>query len=351
MKVLITGFTTRMVNSQRLKNNYLTCEPVLAEALGQHLGHEVDHRAVTPGEDLDKYDLAILGICGIQSRAAAHAAGTAWAFETAKRHLLFCGDWSIEVAGFDFQNALEHWERYMKFSSSSWGYSPADGDRIRTMLTSILQQPQPLLAPFFPWGKHELILQNKNNRTKKRNLPKTQLFPWDPSPFCEMPQLEVNRERVPRWIYASLQDHDDWLATHERGLKWPVVHYEKNNKISEAELLKEYAASWGILAPGYKSAGSGWWRARYNHAAHVGAIMVCDFRDSVVMEAPYWPTAPDVEHMSPDELKTLAQEQRDWFFANIASREQTLSDLENALRAAVPATESIYAEQPELIPA
>jgi hypothetical protein len=50
-----------MFNSQKLRDNYLTCEPILARGLAE-LGHEVDHRKVTPGEDLSRYDVALLGI-------------------------------------------------------------------------------------------------------------------------------------------------------------------------------------------------------------------------------------------------------------------------------------------------
>jgi hypothetical protein len=342
MRVLMTGFTTRMVNSQKLKNNYLTCEPLLAKALTE-LGHEVDHRKVTPGEDLSQYDVALLGICGIQSRTAAAANGTAWAFENVERRLLFCGDWSIEKAGLDFQNALEHWDRYLRFCQSSFNYSAEDGDRIEAMVTSIMTERLPMLAPFFRWGNHEHIVSNTNRRTGKKNLPKTSLLTWDPSPFCHIPEPEKTSDRAPQWIYATLQDHDDWIERAQWSLKWPVVRREKENKVQESELLKEYAASWGILAPPYKTAGSGWWRARFNHAAKLGAVLVCDPRDFAVMGMPYRCSAVDVERMSLGERAGLAQRQRDWFSSNTATREKTLSDLDYALKAAVPSAQPALA--------
>lgn len=330
MKILITGFTSRMVNSQKLKNNYLTCEPLLAQILREQLGNEVDHRAVSPGEDLHQYDLAILGICGIQSKPAAYAAGTAWAFETVKNRLLFCGDWSIENTGQDLKNALCNWERCKRsFQTLGRKYTPDDERRIHAMLTSIMTEPLPLLAPFFPWGNHNLILAN--------NLPKTSLYAWDPSPFVRLPELKAPTERKAQWVYAALQDcGKDWLTKQQKMLKWPVVVHDKNNPVPEERLLEEYAGSCGVLASPYKNAGSGWWRARYIHAAHVGAIMICDYRDSAVMSAPsYRYSAIEVEHMSPESRANLAQRQRDWFYGHIATREKTLSDLTAALLAAV----------------
>lgn len=319
-----------MVNSQKLKNNYLTCEPLLAQILRAQLGHEVDYRAVSPGEDLSQYGLAILGICGIQSKVASYAAGAAWAFETVKKRLLFCGDWSIENTGQDFKNALCNWERCKRsFQKLDREYTPGDECRIHAMLTSIMTEPLPLLAPFFSWGNHDLILAN--------NLPKTSLHTWDPSPFVQLSELKAPNERKVRWVYAALQDYGkDWLTKQQKMLKWPVVVHDKNNPVPEDELLKEYADSWGMLASPYKNAGSGWWRARYIHAAHVGAVIACDYRDSAVMSAPcYRYSALEVERMSAAERTNLAQRQRDWFYGHIATREKTLSDLTAALLAAV----------------
>jgi hypothetical protein len=334
MKILLTGFTTRMVNSQNLRNNYLTCEPSMIEILNG-LGHTVDHRKVTPGEDLSQYDVSILGICGIQSRVAAHANGTAWAFETANRRLLFCGDWSIEKAGLDFQNALGRWEKYGVFAQESFQYTSEDVRRIKDMITAILTQRLPLLATFFPWGNHQTVVSNTNRLTGKRNLPMTDLCAWDPSPFLPMPAIGAASERERRWIYPTLQDHDEWIKSEKKWLKWPIVQREKKNKILESELLKEYASSWGILTPPYKTAGSGWWRARFNHAAHVGAIIACDSRDGDAMCKAYSYKPMQIEAMAPDQLSNVAQQQREWFNAHIATRDKTISDVERALRAAV----------------
>src|ERR1700680_3961842 len=85
MKILVTGFTTRM-SGDGSKNFYLSTSFLLAEILTKHLGHEVEHRKVVPGEDLEKYDLVLLGICPVGSFAARadYVAGSAWAFENAR---------------------------------------------------------------------------------------------------------------------------------------------------------------------------------------------------------------------------------------------------------------------------
>jgi hypothetical protein len=341
VKILITGFTSRMINSQRTAMTYLTAEPLLREILSKQLGHDVDHRRVTPGEDLSKYDLAILGICGIQTpaAAAANAAGTAWAFQKVKSRLLFCGDWTIEDAGHDFRQALNQWENFSAFKK----YSAEDSNRVRAMLEGVSAERLTMLAPFFPWGNHELILTNWNRNTKKENFPSTTLCAWDPSPFCELPMLELPKEKARQWVYATLQNHDKWIDARQKGLKWPVVRREKENKISEDDLLKEYAQSWGILAPGYKCAGSGWWRARFNHAAQYRTIMACDPADYAVMGTPYKISPHETELLSAEQLEGKSSGQQEWFNANISTQEQTLGVLRNVIQATVAEPEKVLA--------
>ena len=195
------------------------------------------------------------------------------------------------------------------------------------MLTSILQDPWPLLASLFPWGNHYLIPQN--------NLPKAQLLAWDPSPFCQFPEPQKTSEREKRWSYATLQNHDKWLAKQQ--ITWPVDRFIKETGyVPEDQLIaQEYPRRWGILAPRYKSASSGWWRVRFNHAAHTESIMVCDRDDARVMGCAYQVSPRTVELMSDTELASLARKQRDWFYANIATQEKTANDLQAALQAAV----------------
>ena len=71
--------------------------------------------------------------------------------------------------------------------------------------------------------------------------------------------------------------------------------------------------------------------------------MVCDPKDSKVMGPAYKYRACDVEGMSPEELVDCAHQQREWFFANIASKKKTIRDLDDALQAAMASTEGVLA--------
>lgn len=347
LRILMTGFTTRMFNSPNLRDNYMTSEPKLAQLLGE-LGHDVDHRKVTPGEDLSRYDVAVLGIHKIQSLGSTGADGTAWAFASIKRRILFCSDWAIEETGFDLRNALDNWERVLGYRLKNHGTTPDDGVHIKTMLQSIMTERLPLLATFFPWGDHDLIVNRVNGRTGKKNFPATKIFAWDPSPLYNE-ELQVRhgipadyqppKDRQRRWIYAALQDEGDkWVEKLYH--QWPVIpHRNKktnNTRIGESDLLKEYAASWGILAPPYKAEGSGWQRVRFNHAAALRMVMLCDYKDAVVMGTPYVLSTPQVEPLSDEQLRDLAERQRDWFYAHIGTKQQALDSISRAIEVVCP---------------
>lgn len=348
LRILMTGFTTRMFNSANLKDKYMTSEPKLAQLL-RELGHDVDHRKVTPGEDLSRYDVAVLGIHKIQSLGSTGADGTAWAFASIKRRILFCADWAIEETGFDLQNALDNWERVLGYRLKNHGTTADSGVHIKTMLQSIMTERLPLLATFFPWGDHDLIVNRVNSRTQKKNFPATKIFAWDPSPLYNeelrvrhgiLADYQPPKDRKRQWVYAALQDEGDKWAERSYYFKWPVIwHRNKktnNTRIPESDLLNEYAASWGILAPPYKADGSGWQRVRFNHAAALRMVMMCDGRDSRFMGEPYRLFAPDVEKMSDDQLRDLAEQQRTWFYANIGTKQDALDNVNRAIEVVCP---------------
>ena len=243
---------------------------------------------------------------------------------------MFCEDWRIEEAETQLRSTIKRGDKYFDFKR----YGQADRPNVTAMLRAIVDEPLPLLATFFPWGNHRCLFNQKN-------LGHAIILKWDPSPFLQLPEpvavAPADRER--RWALATLQNKYPMKGE----LKWPIDRFGKDNRINEQQLVQdEYPKRFGILAPGYKSAGSGYWRVRFNHAAHVGAVMVCDRNDARVMGAPYQ-VSWTVETLSIEELVVQAQQQRDWFYAHIATKDKTLADLSNAIDVAVSSSGSVTA--------
>jgi len=326
MKILLTGPTQRMVNSQKLRYDYLTSVYLLVKVLTA-LGHTVDHRRVQYGEDLSKYDLALLGACPPKSFTSRHITGTAWALEKVKRSVLFCDDWSIANMGTMVRNTLKNWKQYTDwFGKLEKPLETSEEAAVKTFLTRVTHDNTlRLLAPMTPWGNHKTLMDG--------NLPVTQLRWWDPSPVVVVPSYQPAKARVKQWVYATLQKHDVWLD--KLNCKWEVAKFGNSRSgheyVPEKEILQVYANSWGVLCPRYNRAGSGWWRVRYHFAAHVRSVLKADIIDAAYMDDSYKKSVKTIEELSPAELEKLAQKQRNWFFGNISTRKQCYDQVEEAI--------------------
>jgi len=330
MNILLTGFTQRMVNSQKLRYDYLTSVYLLKDAL-RELGHTVAHRPVTYGEDLSCFDLALVGIGPPRSFTARHVIGSSWTVRTAKKVLFYCDDWSIANMGPSLKTTVNSYDKYRKWFTENLG-QPMDDEEANSvyfMINDVLYRPPGfrLLAPMFPWGRHQTLLED--------NLPYVKLLPWDPTSMVkELPFTRVVPEnKQKRWVCATLQNHTDWVD--DQHATWPVQWMGNRRKGEEyrpeEEVVQEYANSWGVLCPRYNRAGSGWWRVRYQWAAMTRSILRCDIKDSCYMGEEYRLPLRSVEMRDLLMLTDLARVQADWFYGHTDSKQVLLAKLQEAI--------------------
>lgn len=337
MKILCTGMTARMVGSTKIRGDYLTFSTVLVDAL-RTLGHDVEIRNTEPGESFDQYDRVFAGIALLSSLGSRHAWRVAKVMElTAPRCILYCDDWSIEGAAYDWNRKLNvEWDKYLKLRTDVNALSPANKELMNDVLNSVLDEklygrtvrPWKLLAPMFPWGDHSKIL---GQRSYKLNV---ELHAVDPSPVLEVQTVIRASTREKAWVSATLQNHDVWLKSLR--LKWPITELGNKRKdqvvVTEGEVLNAYANNWGVLCPKYANPGSGWWRARFNYSAALGSILHCDPRDGECIGPSYLKTPFQIERMDDLELTRLAGGQTTEFYSKIWTRAQFYGTLAELLR-------------------
>ena len=117
--------------------------------------------------------------------------------------------------------------------------------------------------------------------------------------------------RTTRWVVAALHDHQSWLKKQK--LAWPRLEFghkkSKQARVAESQIYNEYAASTGVISPAYKTAGSGWWRARFGLSADALSVAAC-----ASAEMPFfgnlYPEPAEVEKLSEAQLYDLANAQR-----------------------------------------
>ena len=318
MHILCTGFSQRAVNSQKLHYDYLTFSFILPTAL-RMLNHQVEHRAVTPGEDLSSFDLAIINVGPPKSLTARYLPGSAWAYWKAKRKLLACDDFSIEVALGNAQSTVKCWDRFWPWLNEKSKWNETDEELTLFMIKDLIKgtSDQAMIAPLFPWGNHSIL----------KTFP-SKLIALDPTPLVKLPASTtiIPKTRQRQWVLASLQGEPKLGS-----LTWPVVKVGNKRDgqayIPETEVLDLYRANWGVLCPPYKSAGSGWWRARYHWSASSRCVLWSHTTDRQYMGEAYQHNAQEYEGLSDEELAKMGQAQHDWFFANTASLQTTLNVL------------------------
>ena len=296
MNILITGVTETHINHRdRASSTKFISIPAMMRDAYIELGHSVDHRAVTPGEDLSRYGKVFVYLYPLDHNAL-KTDGVLWALESRYDATICLDDWS-------FQKILPTWANKIDV-----------GDLVQ----------HKWIVPLFPWGD-----------TKKMGLDVESLTAWDPSPLyvCPPSHHYAWHKRKQEWYNASLSTEAHLWAEAQR-LAWPV-HAVGGKALGQPRMLEsdivwEYGAYQGILCPTYAHAGCGWWRVRYLHAANTGAVLGGDPSELSIIHVSYSHTLHELEQMGSNDLERIAATQA----ANlpIASHTDTIVKLESFLK-------------------
>lgn len=138
--------------------------------------------------------------------------------------------------------------------------------------------------------------------------------------------------RRKRHILAALQDNTSWVNKQE--FNWPVLTYgvKKLNqpRVSEYELARIYASSWGVLAPPHKKLiGTGWFRVRNLLSAEALSIVIGDKDDLSIFDKGYYFSAKDVEEATDSRLVDMAVSQNEIFRYSSWSKDRLISFISN----------------------
>jgi hypothetical protein len=375
MKILMTGFTALQINTERRTIQKIDVPALIAKAMTD-LGHEVDWRKVTPGEDLSSYDVAWINLAPLNSLNGRQGAmGALYTLSSGLPAVGFFDDWQFntvfngaramvnkpsmiykhllvgtehrgdEGATYfsreDIEAALErvrekdpvaakkcYIERY---------YMMDDDETVRPYDKRLVQAATDLLdtrwaagmvpvCPMYAWGDRTGV---------RKRMPKEvgPIEALDPSCVVDDTFAAVTAQdpakKQREWVLGALMPHDEWLE--KKNPDWPVKIVGSRKLIkklggqrldTEQDVLEFYNDRWGILSPPYPHAGSGWWRSRFLYAAHVGSILVTDKGEGDPLGDAYKLKIADVEKMSDDELVAAAKAQRDALMPHIGTYDQ-----------------------------
>ena len=316
MKILITGMNKQQCTENFYKGSQLKIIPshVSLIACLRDMGHTVEQRVVTIGEDLSSYDKIICYIHN-PSGFAGFVYNALWLIRNYDCILAF-DDWQTDNI-YKGLMALEDPEKMFRpYVMDSHKHVPTDirekyGDNLFEALNMIQKKNHKMLVSAFAGGKLSHLI----------DYPEELLFSFNPNPYHINLQSSFNSlfdDKAKVFNYAGLiQDKTKkWIKEQNIG-DWELKKYgsrkDGQDRVIESEMVDIYGSQWGVLMPGYFHAGSGWWRARPLQVADAGSILIGDFKEMVI----YYDDdelaslkAYDLTMMSDKQLEDVAEAQK-----------------------------------------
>jgi len=341
MRILVTGCSQQQCGSGT-KQGYQPVIEMHVQAL-RDLGHEVTQRPVVIDDDEAlTHDVLIVGQVPCLSVAGHHVYPALNLLERAeakgKRVILNVDDWQFPRIHDNLMTVARGPHRITRESvfkgrpGYDWITSPEGQRTLDRYLERMLTRPwPPVMYPAFAWGDHKLLAGH---------LPAERSYFLDPTSYTrsyhtnEPPLTDGERHR--RWVLGVLSDQSAWLKTLGP-MTWDL-HLAGRPKegapaMQEADLVRLYADSWGVLSPLYKKvAGSGWWRNRFVYAAITRSVLLADPEEVRRLGAPYLVDVRDVESLTAGELRDLAEAQAACLRDRVWNRDRYLTELEGMIR-------------------
>ena len=287
MKILITGMNKQQCTENFYKTSQLKVMPshVSLIACLRDMGHEVEQRIVTIGEDLSSYDKVICYIHNPSGFAGFVYNGlyTISSVES-ERLILAFDDWQTDSIYKGLMALQDETKLFRDFVKDSHKHVPDDVEKYKETFLEALQivasKSNRMLISAFAGGKLDLLI----------DYPEELMYGFNPNPYHINLQSNFNplfdeKQRV--FNYAGLiQDKTKkWIKDQNIG-DWELKKYgsrkDGQDRVIEPEMVNIYGQQWGVLMPGYFHAGSGWWRARPLQVADAGSILIGDWKEMVI---------------------------------------------------------------------
>ena len=362
-KILITG----MNKNQTTKNFYLRQQLKVVPShyslirCLEDMGYEVEQRIVKIGEDLSDYHRVICFLASPRQALQLAFYNGLWAIHaTPKDNLVLAfDDWQTEDIFKGIQSCKDKESLLKEFTIGQNKMCDPDMSfellepHTETLLNSvqyISEKKAPMLLSVFMGG----------DLSKLVDYPKELLVGYNPNPYHrnrapgdrgdihidEMEYMEqmmmpsvaddtvAPDDKVKCFNFASLvqgktarwlkqQNAGSWdtkifIYSQQNAGSWDIEFFgsrkEKQRRLGEGDMCKVYAEQWGCLMPGYRHAGSGWWRARPLQLADAGSILIGEYEEMMLLyndEELASVKASDLVDLTIDGLALLASRQKE----------------------------------------
>lgn len=327
--ILFTGSTSKQTDDnawQRARVKRIDDSSIICNSLRKQ-GYNVERKKIQWGEDLSKYDMAIVGVgCFGSNNYSGDIFNSLYALYKIPNALVFYEDWKIDSNMKSFSNMLKPGELEKsiakKWSNGSYFYGGVDNPNFdiniaKEVIENLHNGFYDALIPAFDWGNKDIV----RKIIKSKNIYNLDLSPY----VLENWNIDLRpepQEKRKAYMLASLVDHRGWVKKMQ--LSWPVVYYgAKSIKDSikletETDVYNECGKYRVILCPEYPHSGSGWFRIRYVYSALQKSIILTSYNDLRALGISY----KHIESLSDSELDEYALEQRKAIFKYAWNKEK-----------------------------
>jgi len=357
MKILITGF-----NKEQCTRDYFLGKEL--KILNSHyslircleaMGHEIEQRPVSIGENLTAYDKVIVYLSSVKSFSH-HAFDALYALKARPDAILGNDDWQVREVFVSFklyQENLKEWKEtgkpFLEYGTNKYladlykGDTKLEklGDHIDTFIEGceiINRKTNPLILCTFAGGDNDLFkigykgdIINYNPNPYNLNRRPENNYGEDPgilSFFDDEPIILPPDEKKMRWVFSSIVQSKTMPWFNKQTPTWDVLNFGPRRetkltkgietfRVKEPEMCRIYNENWGCMMPEYYHAGSAWWRSRVQQVADVESVLVCSDKEGAIYgEAYVGNTLASVENMSLEELTKLGKDQKECLYDN-----------------------------------
>ncbi len=318
-KILITGMNKNQCTEDFYLRQQLQVVPSHYSLLRclRDMNYEVEQRVVELGEDISHYKHVLVFLAGPKQRQAITFYNGLYTIAKRQDAILLFDDWQTKsiydsIIKTTKKDLFNKWNVDLAYANNK-NFKVANAKQYEyDMLQAIdiirNRQSRMLISAF-----------SNNNISLLIDWPNNLLYQYNPNPY------HLNRkgiqllEKQKTFNFASLLQGStiSWLKK-QNITRWPIEYFgskkDGQKRLTEDKMCNVFAEQWGCLMPGYKHAGSGWWRARPLQVADANSILIGNPREMEVYyndESLASLTANDVEKMDDKTLIEVAQLQKD----------------------------------------
>lgn len=243
--------------------------------------------------------------------------------------VLYFTDWAFYNAHVEFRSILREGKPYFYKQMGGFPQYPESEAAIEENAEALLEvcrqygdpqsklwQKAAVVAPMYTnWGNKKIVQRLLPGANPVHRLDPTPPFLRYLDEYGPATQPSDIADREKRWILPSLLKTNTWMD--DQKLQWPVDRFGPKGYdvlAHEGEVNRQYGLRVGAICPPYPTAGSGWWRSRWIHAARAQSVLLCGSMDDDAAGRAYRFNGEQYESMSDARLRRAAMEQQETMY-------------------------------------